>query len=94
MISVKSHEGGVVSLCDSDLLGKHFEDAKHSLSITKSFYKGEYMTKKKVIQVLKDAPSLNLVGKNIVGIALEEGFIKEKDIITIQGVPHVQIYTV
>ncbi|HIH14880.1 MAG: hypothetical protein QT08_C0023G0004 [archaeon GW2011_AR17] len=91
MISVQFHEN-VVSLCDSELIGKTFEEGKHFLVVSEIFYRGEEMNKKKVIEVLKNAISINLVGKKTIAIALEEGFIQKKDIIHIQGVPHVQIY--
>ncbi|MSR86464.1 DUF424 family protein [Candidatus Woesearchaeota archaeon] len=91
-ISVYIHDGGIVSLCDRDLFGKHFEDEKHILHVTERFYSGEYLTKKDLVKVLACAGSLNLVGTLSVQFVLEEGFISEKDIVYIQGVPHVQIY--
>jgi len=92
MISVQFHDG-VVSLCDKELLGKRFEDSKHSLFVTERFYKGKFMNRKGVIKILENADSINLVGTKIVKIALEEGFITQENILMIQGVPHVQIYT-
>ncbi len=92
MISVKFHET-VVSLCDEELIGKSFEDVKHSLVVSERFFRGEEMRKKQVLEVLKHATSMNLVGKKIIAIALEAGYIKKEDILTIQGVPHVQIYS-
>ena len=91
-ISVKIHDGGILTLCDEDLFGKHFEDEKYSLHVTERFYKGESFTKEELVKALVVASSLNLVGKFSVQFALEEGFISEKDILYIQGVPHVQIY--
>ena len=92
MILVTYHHDGVVALCDADLLGKEFEEGKMFLQVTKRFYGGNKVSLKEVKEILHDARSLNLVGQKIIGIALKEGFIIEKDVLIIQGVPHVQIY--
>ena len=92
MISVKIHDGGIVSLCDEELIGKHFEDEKHTLHISEHFFRGEHLTKLETVQALEGATSLNIVGKNSIHFAVEEGFISEKDVLFVEGVPHVQIY--
>lgn len=91
MISVKFHEK-VVSLCDAELIGKHFEEGKFALDVTERFYRGEEMNLSQAFEVLEDATSINLVGKKVIELALGVGLICEDDIITIEGVPHVQIY--
>lgn len=93
MIFLKFYENGVVSFCDASLIGKHFEDAKHSLNVLERFYKGKRVIKKKVFEILSLVRSMNFVGKTVVDIALKGKFIYEKDVPVIQGVPHVQIYT-
>jgi len=92
MIVVKFHDSGVVSLCDGELIGKQFEEGKLFLDVSARFYKGENKSKKEVVKILADAKSLNLVGKTVIGIALDEGYISKDDIIMIKGVPHAQIY--
>ena len=91
MISVKFHET-VVSLCDEELIGKTFEDAKHCLNISEKYYRGETMNKKQVLEILDNATSINLIGKKVIAIALERRFINQEGVLIIQGVPHVQIY--
>jgi uncharacterized protein len=91
MILVKFNEG-VVAMADSDLIGKEFEEGEKYLKVSERFYKGEEETREEIIKVMKNASNINIVGKEVVEIALEEGFIKKEDIIKIQGVPHAQIY--
>jgi len=93
MIYVKVHED-VVAMADADLIGKELEEGEKCLTVSERFYKGEEKSKEQVIGILKEAGNINLIGKEVIGIALEEGFIKEKDVIVIQGVPHAQIYSV
>lgn len=92
-ISVKIHDGGVVSLCDEGLIGKHFEDENHSLRLSEHFFKGEHFSKKELVEILEGARSLNVVGPHSVHFVVEEGFISAEEVLSIQGVPHVQIYT-
>ncbi|MBI5797287.1 DUF424 domain-containing protein [Candidatus Woesearchaeota archaeon] len=91
MIYAKFHED-VVALCDSDLIGKEFEEGKKYLHVSERFYKGTIVTTKEVVEILQGASNLNLVGKEVVGIALKKGFITKEHIMIIQGVPHGQIY--
>ena len=94
MILAKISDGGILTLCDEDILGKHFEDEHHTLDITRRFYQGEILSKKELLKVLESATCLNLVGKSSVAFVLGEGFISQKDVLFIQGVAHVQIYAV
>lgn len=92
MIYAKFHED-VVALCDADLIGKEFEEGKKYLHVSELFYKGTIITAKEVVEILQGASNLNLVGKKVIGVALEKGFITKEHILIIQGVPHGQIYS-
>ena len=91
MILVKFHED-VVALCDSDLIGKEFEEGNRYLKVSERFYKGEEISEEEIRRLFKGVDNLNMVGKEIIGFALKEGFINEEDVISIQGVPHGQVY--
>jgi uncharacterized protein len=91
MILVKFHED-VVALCDSDLIGKEFEEGDRYLKVSEVFFKGEEISEDDLRKIFKGVDNLNIVGKEVVDFALKEGFINEEDVILIQGVPHVQVY--
>ena len=90
-IKVMSSHRDVVAICDSDLLGKRFEQGKLQLDVKESFYKGEEVDEERLIQVIKrmarEDATFNIVGKNSVDIALKEGIIIKEGIREIQGVP-------
>jgi hypothetical protein len=96
---VKIHENPredqtpVVAICDEDLIGKKVTDGKLNLHITERFYKGEKKSEEEVIEIIKNADNLNLVGKKTIKLALENGFISEENILIIKGIPHAQIYS-
>ena len=91
IINVISSYRDVVAVCDSELLGKRFEEGKFQLDVKESFYKGEEVDEERAIQIKKrmsgEDATFNIVGKNSIDIALKAGIIIEEGIGEIQGVP-------
>lgn len=92
LINIHEHYRKIVAVCDSDLLGKKFEEGKMQLDVNEKFYGGKEYEKKKALKILKNAleddACFNFVGKNSVNLGIEAGLIKKENIIIIQGVPH------
>ncbi len=90
---VKIHKSyrEVVAVCDSELLGKRFEEGILQLEVRENFFKGEEKAEKEAIEIMKDAAmedaTFNIVGKNSVECALNAGIISKEEIKTIQNVP-------
>ena len=82
----------IVAICDADLIGKKIEGRDKCIEASKSFYKGEKKTEKEVLEIMKEATSLNLLGKKAVSIALKSRIIEKEGIIKIKNVPHAQMY--
>ena len=81
----------VIAICDSDLIGKKFEDGKRQLDVRETFYKGtEYAPEEAITiirrQAIEDA-SFNIVGKESVEAALKAGIIKKEGIHKLKGIP-------
>jgi len=80
-----------VAICDSELIGKRFEEGKFQLDIKENFYKGEKMSKeevKKIMQnLIKEDATFNIVGTEATNTAIETGIISEKAVKKIQGIP-------
>ncbi len=93
MMLVKIHEHGkIVTLCDSDLIGKKLEDDKFQLDITPRFYGGKEMKIEMTLTLLEDAETVNIAGKESIKFAIENNIISEDRVIYIQGVPHAQTF--
>ncbi len=93
-IYVKEHNlgsGMMVAVCDKELVGKSFEGGGLFLKISESFYKGEEVTEREVVDSLKHATIANLVGKRSIKCALDNDFIEEANVIFVDGVPHAQM---
>lgn len=95
---VKIHEGKrdggiVVAICDENLIGKNLKEGNLNLNITERFYKGDKKTEEEVKKIMEKADNLNLVGKETIKVAIKSGFMLEKNIIKIKGIPHAQVYS-
>ncbi len=81
----------LVAASDADLIGKTFVDGKLTLQVSKIFYGEEVVTVEQLIEKLEISTIANLVGKEVISIAINEKFIKEEGIIRIAGIPHAQM---
>lgn len=81
----------MVAACDSSILGKRFEEGKFQLDVKESFYKGEDVSEKEAIEILKDMAkedaTFNIAGEEAVNAAIAAGVITKEAVGKIQGVP-------
>ena len=87
---VKIHEAEnrrIVSVADADLIGKEFEEGEKYLKVSEYFYKGDEMERSKILELLKEANSANIVGNESIKFAVENQIISEDNILKVEGVP-------
>lgn len=91
---IKSYRD-IVAICDSELLGKRFEEGEFQLDIKESFYKGEKLLEEKAIKIMQDMSkedaTFNIVGERSVNTALKAGIISEHGIKKIQNIPFAMV---
>ncbi len=80
----------ILAVCDSDLLGKKFEENDLQLDLTSNFYKGEEKNEQEVLELFKISPIINLVGEKSINLALKAKIIGKKHIIKIKNIPHAE----
>jgi len=89
---IKSYRD-VVAICDSELIGKKFEEGELQLDVKESFYKGEQVDEEKLLNIIdfhkQEDATFNIVGEKSINLALKEGIIQEEAIKKIQGIPYV-----
>jgi hypothetical protein len=90
---VKIHKATrlVVAVCDSNLLGKRFEERNLQLDLTGGFFRGEEKSDKEVGELfefyrMEDA-CFNIVGEESCQIAKQKGLVSEEGISRIDKVP-------
>ena len=81
----------VVAICDSDLIGKRFEENIKQLDVRESFFKGEEKSDSETLKIMEEArtedATFNIVGEKSCKLALKCGIIAEHGIKRVQGVP-------
>ena len=80
----------LVAACDSGLLGRKLRDGELRLDVS-SFYDGFEADRAELVSYLRLATIANLVGEEVVRIAVEEGFIDESCVLRVDGIPHAQM---
>ena len=92
-MQVKTHKSyrNIIAICDTDLLGKKFEQDKFQLDVKESFYKGEEKSKQEILDIIQkedaEDATFNIVGKDSINTALESGVIAQESVGEIQGIP-------
>ncbi len=81
----------MVAACDRDILGEIFEEDELVIEVKESFYYEAFVTEQTFLNTMKIATIANLVGENVVSIAIREGYIDSENVIRIGGVPHAQM---
>ena len=78
-----------MAICDSDVLGKKFEEKNLQLDLTSNFYKGEEKPEEEIKEIIKEVHILNIVGNKSIEFFRNLGLIQET--IKIQGIEHAQV---
>ncbi len=81
----------VVAACDSNVLGRTFREGKLKLEVADRFYGRDLCGIEETMQALQAADIGNLVGGKVIDAAVQRGLVDPDAIVTIGGVPHVQI---
>ena len=81
----------IVAICDSELIGKRFNEGRLIIDIKDSFYGNTKASLEYGLERLKKATIANIVGEKIVNAAINEGLILKESVIFINGIPHAQV---
>lgn len=81
----------LLAICDVDILGKTLKQGKIVFHIREEFYKGSLVSLEEAIGLIQQSTIVNMVGRKVVGRALEEGLVHPDAVLEIKGIPHAQI---
>lgn len=79
----------VVAICDEDIIGKEIKK-NPKIEVKKNFYRGELVDEDGALKAMNKSTIGNLMGKNIIKLALQKKFITKENVMIIGGVPHAQ----
>ncbi len=80
-----------LAVCDSELIGKKFEDDNKQLDLTSDFYKGDEKTDQEICDLMRNSYIMNLVGEKTTKLALKEEIIINENIKRIANIPYAQV---
>jgi len=81
----------LLAICDCEVLGKTLRDGKIVFHVKDDFYNGGKVSVEEAVGMIKNATIVNMVGKNCVKKAIENGYVHPEAVLNIEGVLHAQI---
>jgi hypothetical protein len=84
--------GDVVAVCDRELLNTTIRHDKLTITINEAFYGNTPATEDEIMDAMKNAGNINLIGERSVNLAIRMGLITKSGCMMIGTVPHAQIY--
>jgi hypothetical protein len=81
----------LLAVCDTELLGQHFEEGEFQLDCSSDFYKGDELSKEDLLALLKHCIIANVVGRESIGVLLEAGLVKASAVKTIAAIPYAHV---
>lgn len=88
----KADSSQVVSACDSDIVGKRFEEKDIVLDIPESFYGGKEKAIDDIISAISASGSAVIIGNTITAELEKRGIISESHISSIAGQKYAMIF--
>lgn len=98
IFAMKIHEkdtsNETIAVCDEDLLDTEIYDKERDIEfkISREFYGEEKFEWTDIKDILINGKNINLVGNEIVKMAVESGIVNPSNTIDINGVKHAQVY--
>jgi hypothetical protein len=91
LIKIHRSYRDTIAVCDSELIGKRFEEGRFQLDIKESFFRGKEIPEEEAVKLMqrmsKEDATFNIVGDISVNAAIKAGIIEENSIGKIQGIP-------
>lgn len=80
----------LLAAADSELVGKELREGKLHLKVARDFYGDVEVSIDTFLSSLGICTIANLVGKKVVGLAIESDFVDEENVLYIHGIPYAQ----
>ncbi len=86
----------VVAISDPDIVGTRLEDTDKGLelNVSKEFYGDKEFEMSEILPFIMHSENVNIIGNKIIETLAAEKILDLKNITTIAGVKHAQIYNI
>lgn len=82
----------MVSMCDEEVLGRTLIEGELKVEINDGYFGDKTVDDKEATELLRKSDIMNLVGDNIVSIAINERLASPRAVRKIDGVPFLMIF--
>ncbi len=89
---IRYQETQIVNICDIHLVGKEINQNDLTINLSKDYFYQEEITTKEAVKILKSASIINLVGNDIVNLALNLNLAKKNSVKIIENIPFLMIF--
>jgi hypothetical protein len=76
-----------IACCDEELLNQVFREGNLKIDISSQFFGGKLVKLEDAIEILKHASFFNIVGKKIIGQAINCQLLPKEGVRVINGIP-------
>ena len=80
-------ENVTIACCDEYLLNQVFKEGNLMIEISNQFFGGKLINLEAAMEILKEASFFNIVGENIIEIAINCNLFPKDSVRTIRGIP-------
>lgn len=81
----------VVAVCDTELIGKRFEEGSFQLDVKESFFRGDEVGDEEALMIMRqkmaEDATFNIVGERAIRAAITAGVVSEREVGSIRNVP-------
>ena len=81
----------LLAICDCEVLGRTLREGKIVFHVKDEFYNGGKVSVEEAVGMIENSTIVNMVGRNCVERAIEEGYVHPEAVLRIEGIPHAQI---
>ncbi|MFQ6084660.1 MAG: DUF424 domain-containing protein [Candidatus Bathyarchaeia archaeon] len=81
----------MVAACDEDMIGMRIEDGDFCVKVQEGFYMGEKLGSQEAIEIIRRGTIINLIGNEIVDLAVSHKLVHPDAVIRIGKIAHAQI---
>ncbi len=84
----------VLAVCDEDVIGMTLEGGGRRMTVHEAFYKGTIVDEETVVEWMRSAGSMNIVGNEAVEVAVRAGYAEPEQAFEIGGVKYLVVVVV
>lgn len=92
-VRMSEYQGNkLVNICDEELVGKTVTEGRLQVHLSQEFYSGEKVGMGEALRLIRTSAIVNLAGRRVVALAIENQIGASQAIREIDGVPFLMIY--